>query len=199
VTEFPVREGTIRQPRAISVAFEVTVDGYAQPAPSSRGALAFAAPRDGGGIQLRHRARHLGRCSALHCPDLRDGYLRADPSDPLRAHGGVEGARPRRSFDKPATSPSARTSAPIRAPASSLRLSIAESPHDHVAESASALMKDTRSAAAFLPPADTAWRGLDDVAARTASGRAAYDDNMPAADRGRSATLRNVLPLAVNE
>ena len=46
VTDFPVVKGSIRAAKGYLGAFELTVDGYAQPAPSSRGALSFAAPRD---------------------------------------------------------------------------------------------------------------------------------------------------------
>src|SRR5262245_30411198 len=45
VTEFPVVKGTIRSAKGHLGAFEITVDDYAQPAPSSRGALAFGAGR----------------------------------------------------------------------------------------------------------------------------------------------------------
>src|SRR5262249_43766726 len=47
VTDFPVVKGSIRSAKGYLGAFELTVDGYAQPAPSSRGILSFAAPRDG--------------------------------------------------------------------------------------------------------------------------------------------------------
>jgi hypothetical protein len=41
VTEFPVVRGVIRAAKGYLGAFEVTVDDYAAPAPSSRGAFAF--------------------------------------------------------------------------------------------------------------------------------------------------------------
>src|SRR5258707_10852134 len=47
VTDFPVVKGTIRAASGHLGAFELTVDDYAQAAPSSRGALAFAVGRDG--------------------------------------------------------------------------------------------------------------------------------------------------------
>ena len=47
VTDFPVVKGTIRSAKGHLGAFELTVDDYAQPAPSSRGALRFGAARDG--------------------------------------------------------------------------------------------------------------------------------------------------------
>src|SRR5665213_2095242 len=45
VTEFPVVKGSIRQAKGYLGAFELTVDDYAAPAPSSRGELAFGAAR----------------------------------------------------------------------------------------------------------------------------------------------------------
>src|SRR6476646_5554869 len=47
VTDFPVVKGSIRLAKGYLGAFELTVDGYALPVPSSRSALNFAAPRDG--------------------------------------------------------------------------------------------------------------------------------------------------------
>src|SRR4029077_13977715 len=47
VTDFPVVKGSIRLAKGYLGAFELTVDGYALPVPSSRGALNFAAARDG--------------------------------------------------------------------------------------------------------------------------------------------------------
>ena len=47
VTDFPVVRGTIRSAKGHLGAFELTVDNYAQPEPSSRGALRFGAGRDG--------------------------------------------------------------------------------------------------------------------------------------------------------
>jgi len=47
VTDFPVVKGSIRSAKGYLGAFELTVDGYALPVPSSRGALNFAVARDG--------------------------------------------------------------------------------------------------------------------------------------------------------
>src|SRR6185436_16355883 len=47
VTDFPVVQGTIKSAKGHLGAFEVVVDDYAVPAPSSRGALSFGVPRDG--------------------------------------------------------------------------------------------------------------------------------------------------------
>src|SRR5260370_33210009 len=45
VTSFPVVKGTIRNAKGHFGAFELTIDDYAAPRPSSRDALLFAAPR----------------------------------------------------------------------------------------------------------------------------------------------------------
>src|SRR6266511_4228477 len=44
VTDFPVAKGAIRSAKGHLGAFELTIDGYAQPAPSSRATLTFAPP-----------------------------------------------------------------------------------------------------------------------------------------------------------
>src|SRR5262245_35887266 len=46
-TEFPIVQGRIRNARGHFGAFEVTVDAFAEPAPSSRGKLSFGPGRDG--------------------------------------------------------------------------------------------------------------------------------------------------------
>jgi ferredoxin len=102
VTEFPIVKGTIRSAKGHLGAFELTVDDYAFPAASSRGALAFGAARDGA-VSRCDIVLDLSSGPALFpAPDLRDGYLRADPADAsamlravLRA-GDLTGT-----FDKP--------------------------------------------------------------------------------------------------
>ena len=46
-TEFPVVKGTIRSAKGHLGAFELLIDDYAQPAPSSRGTLNFGPPQNG--------------------------------------------------------------------------------------------------------------------------------------------------------
>ena len=60
-TEFPVVKGTIRSAKGYLGAFELTVDDYAQPAPSSRGALTLRTGEERRDLALRHHPRHLGR------------------------------------------------------------------------------------------------------------------------------------------
>jgi len=93
VTDFPVVKGTIRAAKGHLGAFELTVDGYAQPAPSSRGALVFATPRDGAVSSCDVVLDLSGGAPLFTASDLRDGYLRADPADPAAVLRAVLKAR----------------------------------------------------------------------------------------------------------
>src|SRR6266545_1637641 len=102
VTDFPVVKGAIRSAKGHLGAFDVTVDGYAQPAPSSRGTLTFAAPRDGAASRCDLVLDISGDAALFTASDLRDGYLRADPGDPAAVLKAVLKARDLvGSFDKP--------------------------------------------------------------------------------------------------
>jgi ferredoxin len=102
VTQFPVVKGTIRMATGHLGAFEITVDGYAQPAPSSRGTLQFAPPRDGAVSHCDVLLDLSGDVALFTAADLRDGYLRADPSDRAALLTAVLAARDLvGSFDKP--------------------------------------------------------------------------------------------------
>jgi ferredoxin len=102
VTDFPVVQGTIREAKGHLGAFELTVDDYAQPAPSSRGALAFRAPRNGAVSRCDFVLDLSGGTPLFSAADLRDGYLRADPGDPAAVLKAVLKARDLvGTFDKP--------------------------------------------------------------------------------------------------
>jgi ferredoxin len=102
VTDFPVVRGTIRSAKGHLGAFELTVDNYAQPAPSSRGALRFGAGRDGAVSQCDLVLDISGGAPLFSAADLRDGYLRADPGDPAAVLKAVLKARDLvGTFDKP--------------------------------------------------------------------------------------------------
>jgi ferredoxin len=101
-TSFPIVKGTIRNARGHLGAFELTVDDYAAPRPSSREALVFEAPRNG----LTSRSDLVldlsGGPPLFPAYNLRDGYLRADPRDPAAMLRTVLKARELvGSFDKP--------------------------------------------------------------------------------------------------
>ena len=77
-TEFPVAKGTIRAAKGHLGAFEITVDDFAQPAPSSRSKLVFGPSRNGAQSQCDVILDLSGGTALFPAADLRDGYLRAD-------------------------------------------------------------------------------------------------------------------------
>ena len=101
-TQFPIRKGVVSRATGHLGAFELSIDRYAEPAVSSRARLVFGAERGG----LTSRADVVidltGRPPLFSAPDLRDGYLRADPADAvaverlIRRAEGLDGT-----FDKP--------------------------------------------------------------------------------------------------
>jgi len=101
-TEFPVVKGTIRAAKGHFGAFELTVDDYAAPEPSSRGALVFGAGRNGAVSRCDLVLDLSGGAPLFPAHDLRDGYLRADPGDPAALLSAVLKARDLvGGFDKP--------------------------------------------------------------------------------------------------
>jgi ferredoxin len=101
-TEFPIVKGTIRVAKGYLGAFELTVDDYAVPQPSSRGALVFAPSRDNATSRCDIVLDLSGGARLFPAADLRDGYLRADPGDPAAVLKTVLRTRDLvGSFDKP--------------------------------------------------------------------------------------------------
>lgn len=101
-TSFPIVQGTIRNARGHLGAFELTVDDYAAPRPSSRDALVFETQRDGLTSRCDIVLDLSGGTPFFPAHDLRDGYLRADPRDPAAMLRAVLKARDLvGSFDKP--------------------------------------------------------------------------------------------------
>jgi len=102
VTAFPVVKGTISSAKGHFSAFELTVDDYAAPAPSSRGAMAFGPSRHGAVSRCDLIVDLSGGAPLFPAHDLRDGYLRADPADPAAVLSVVLKARDLvGGFDKP--------------------------------------------------------------------------------------------------
>jgi ferredoxin len=102
VTDFPIVQGNIRSAAGHLGAFELIVDEFAEAAPSSRATLAFDRPRDGA-ISRCDLVLDLSRATPLFtAPDLREGYLRANPRDGAGWLRAVLKARDLvGSFDKP--------------------------------------------------------------------------------------------------
>ena len=81
VWDFPVLQGTIRNASGHLGAFELVVDDFAAPAPSSRVALRFGPPRDGAVSRADILLDLSGGAPLFPAHELRDGYVRADPGD----------------------------------------------------------------------------------------------------------------------
>ncbi|MBR1286306.1 4Fe-4S binding protein [Bradyrhizobium sp. AUGA SZCCT0177] len=86
--EFPVLKGTIRNARGHLGAFELAVDDYALPLPSSRAKLVFGPARNGATSTCDLILDLSGAPPLFPAHELRPGYLRADPRD----RGAVERA-----------------------------------------------------------------------------------------------------------
>jgi ferredoxin len=81
-TEFPIVKGRIRSAKGYLGAFELIVDDYAPPRPSSRTALDFGPARNGATSRCDIVLDLSGGAALFPAADLRDGYVRADPGDP---------------------------------------------------------------------------------------------------------------------
>lgn len=102
VTEFPLVRGVVRTAKGRLGAFEVTVDNFAAPLPSSRGTLVFGPARNDAVSRCDILIDLSGGASLFPASDLRDGYLRADPNDPAAVLRTVLKARDMTgAFDKP--------------------------------------------------------------------------------------------------
>src|SRR5258707_7405063 len=100
--EFPVLKGTVRNAGGNLGAFELAIDDYALPLPSSRAKLIFGPSRDGATSTCDLILDLSGGAPLFLAHDLRPGYLRADPRDRAAVEraiadaGGLVGT-----FDKP--------------------------------------------------------------------------------------------------
>ena len=79
-TTWPVLQGRIARATGHLGAFELTVNGYAAAAPSSRARLEFGATTDGAVSRCDVVIDVTGGRALFH--ETRPGYLRADPRDP---------------------------------------------------------------------------------------------------------------------
>jgi ferredoxin len=82
--EFPIRLGKVRTATGWLGAFEAVIDGYAEPAVSSRGALRAGPKRDGLTSACDILIDLTGGRPLFPASDLRSGYLRADPASPAQ-------------------------------------------------------------------------------------------------------------------
>ena len=102
VSDFPVVRGTIVKATGHFGAFEITVNDYAQPAPSSRDHLLFGAGRDGAVSRCDLILDLAGGTPLFPAPDLRQGYFRADPGNAAAVQKALfDAAQAVGEFDKP--------------------------------------------------------------------------------------------------
>ncbi len=102
VTDFALVKGTIRTAKGYLGGFELSLDDYAQPSPSSRDGLSFGPPRKDASMRCDVLIDLSGGPALFPSSDLRDGYLRADPGDPAACLRTVLKARDLTgTFDKP--------------------------------------------------------------------------------------------------
>ncbi|WP_037449120.1 4Fe-4S binding protein [Skermanella stibiiresistens] len=80
--EFPILKGTIAKASGHLGAFEIEVDDYALPLPSSRRALEFGPPRRGAKSNCDIILDLTGGTPLFPAHGKRDGYLRPDPGSP---------------------------------------------------------------------------------------------------------------------
>ncbi|GGC37636.1 ferredoxin [Siccirubricoccus deserti] len=100
--EFPILRGRARTATGWLGSFEVVVDGYAAPSPSSRAAFVWGAAKDAARSRCDIILDLTGGAPLFPAGALRQGYLRADPGDAAAVErligeaGGLVGE-----FDKP--------------------------------------------------------------------------------------------------
>lgn len=100
--DFPVVRGVIRSIKGYLGAFDLIVDDFAQPTPTSDGTVMFGSARNGAVSRCDIVLDLSGGAALFPAPDLRDGYVRADPRDTSRLRDVVSKTRELRGiFDKP--------------------------------------------------------------------------------------------------
>ena len=100
--DFPVLKGTITAAKGRLGAFELRIDDYALPAPSSRSKLVFGAARDGAASTCDIVIDLSGGGPLFPAHEVRSGYLRADPRDRAAVERVLfEAANLVGTFDKP--------------------------------------------------------------------------------------------------
>jgi ferredoxin len=93
INAFPVVRGAIRSAKGHLGAFEITVDDFARPAPSSDGILSFGPSHDGAVSRCDIILDLSGRTALFPAPELRDGYVRAAPDDRAGITNAIAKAR----------------------------------------------------------------------------------------------------------
>lgn len=102
VRDVPVVQGRVRTAKGRLGAFELIVDDYATPAPSSRLSLAFGTAKNGARSRCDIILDLSGATPLFAAHDTRDGYLRPDPGSVAAVEDALaEAAELVGEFDKP--------------------------------------------------------------------------------------------------
>jgi ferredoxin len=88
---FPVAQGSIRSAKGHLGAFEIIVDQYAAPVPG--GTESFGLPRDGALSHCDVILDLSGGAPLFMAAELRHGYVRSDPNDPVGMQNAIMKAR----------------------------------------------------------------------------------------------------------
>ena len=99
---YDIATGHIRSATGALSAFAVTVDRFATASPGGRGAARFSAPKDGATSTCDIILDLRGDGPLFPADHKRDGYVRADPGDPLATRDAIAKARTLQGvFEKP--------------------------------------------------------------------------------------------------
>ncbi|MCR9156744.1 MAG: 4Fe-4S binding protein [Rhodobacteraceae bacterium] len=99
---FDVVRGQVRNLNGALGQFEVRINGFAQLLPGGRGAFAFSDPKDGAVSECDVVIDLTGDPAMVPAPHKREGYLRADPRQPVAVAAVLaEAAQMVGTFEKP--------------------------------------------------------------------------------------------------
>ncbi|MSU90138.1 4Fe-4S dicluster domain-containing protein [Rhodobacteraceae bacterium 2CG4] len=99
---FDAVTGTLRKAEGSLGRFRLQIDALRQLRPGGRGGFALSAPRDGGAAECDVLLDLSGGTPLFPADHKRDGYLRADPGDPLAVAAAVhEASHMIGTFEKP--------------------------------------------------------------------------------------------------
>ncbi|MEO1292542.1 MAG: 4Fe-4S binding protein [Pseudomonadota bacterium] len=99
---FPIVAGRLVEASGHLGAFSVRIDAFAAAEPGGRGGLRFDTPRDGARSRCDIILDLSGATALFPAPQKRDGYLRADPRDPIAVERAVfDAAQMVGEFEKP--------------------------------------------------------------------------------------------------
>jgi ferredoxin len=100
--DFPIHAGTIASATGSLSRFEIRVDGFADVEPGGRGGLRFGKVRDGAMSECDIILDLSGGSALFSAHEKRDGYLRADPGDPIAIEKALfDASQLIGTFDKP--------------------------------------------------------------------------------------------------